>query len=151
MLVVLGIVATLFSLAIGAYLSWGRNTAVSTASQGCITTLDLARQWAVTHRTPAIIDLINDGKQGTFTISGITDGSEQPRLITSTNALPDGIVFSDTTPETITFHPDGSAQWEPEDPLYCDIIMREYGVPEESAMAATVTVSRLTGYIGINP
>ncbi len=150
MLMVMTIVAIIFTIAIGSYISWGRSTNIATASRNCTTTLDLARQWAVTHRTPAIIDFHNSDSQGRYTISAITGDNREPILINPTNRLPQGVIFSDPTPDRLIFLPDGSAYWEPEDPLRCSIVMREYAMPEQNALASTVTVSRLSGYIEIS-
>ena len=148
LLVVLTIIAALFTLAMGAFLSWGRATSVRTAAYNCTTTLDLARQWAITHRTPATVELFNDGPQGIYTIRGVFGDVDTPRLVCPTNRLPNAVLFSSPTPPTLIFSPDGSADWEPQQEVTCTIIMREFGPPTEVALASTITVSRLTGYIG---
>lgn len=146
---VMSIMALIFSLAIGAYLSWGRVTALSSAETRLISSLGLARQWAISHREPTTLSATNLTDAGAYAIFA------DNRLVGGpSNVLAHSIRFERLTPDaypSVTFRPDGSCAGSDEE--WQNTMTRVFILtePRESDQATPlkrrIEVHRLTGHI----
>jgi prepilin-type N-terminal cleavage/methylation domain-containing protein len=107
MLAVVAIVAILIALTLGSYSSWGRSAGMRVAAANLRSSLNLARQWAVTHQVRTSFTCGNAGSplRGFYVISDATWGD-----IGRTNYLAVGVVFPNGWTRTLQFRPDGSCE-----------------------------------------
>lgn len=138
LLVVIGIIAIMISLTLPSFKNMGKGAGMRVAVVEVKATLSLARQWAITHRTPTYVVLL-DYESGmssnvykamrAFAVFAITDTQTcTGEYVKDWSYLPPGVVFdvfgsdlgthslpfptsSDPTRNirTVAFNPDGSA------------------------------------------
>ena len=136
MLCVMAIFAILLSIAAAASVHWGRATRLRSSVRKAASSLDHARQWAVTYRMPTAFAPANDAGvlRGCYLITNAGQ-----RVIGVTNYLASGIVWAGNL-EPVVFLPDGCAD-VPGD--------RQFVLSETNKgarnLAVTLTVYRVTG------
>jgi Tfp pilus assembly protein FimT len=135
-LCVLAIFVILLSIAVASSVHWGRATRMRGSIQAARSSLDQARQWAVTHGAPTAFVFANAPNlpRGYFVVASSSQG-----VIGTTNYLASGIVWDGTT-GSIAFLPDGSAD-EPADRL---LVLSEAN-RGAAGLVSTITVYRVTG------
>jgi prepilin-type N-terminal cleavage/methylation domain-containing protein len=143
LLSVMAIMTIVLSIAVGAAMDWGRGTGMRGAARNVKSSLDLARQWAMTR-----------GVTTTFLCGNAVSAGRGYFLITNafgmfgnTNYVAQGVGFAAGATARIDFLPDGScagadAEW----PNGCAaLVLRELS-RGEAGLSATVRVYRTTGY-----
>ncbi len=150
MVAVLALMATLLTLAVGAFLGWGQTHAVNAAEVQMLTGLARAREYAVTQRRETILTATNVtvalGQRGYFNLSFIgDDGVARP--LGPTNALPRGVRFAldGQDPASVAFRPDGACA---DDVAWSDLTTRRFAFVHQAraqTLRRTIEVSRLTG------
>lgn len=111
----MGIMALMMTIAVASFYDWGKTSAMRGSLWGVDSSLEHARQWAVTHRVKTTWFWTNmtDPVSGD-TISGYLVTTNWPlgagrleQVISETNYLTAGIIFSNSSANDITFNIDG--------------------------------------------
>jgi prepilin-type N-terminal cleavage/methylation domain-containing protein len=104
MLAVVTIMAIMMAIAVGAFMSFGRGAGLRGSTMNVQTSLNLARQRAITYREKTLFAYGNlgDPARGWYTLT--TNGV----LIGGTNYLSDGLVFTNPAAGSFVFDLDGS-------------------------------------------
>jgi prepilin-type N-terminal cleavage/methylation domain-containing protein len=147
LLSVMAIVLILLALAVDASLGWGRRAGLRAGTAEVGAALDLARQWARTHGRPTTFAYGNTaGREcGYVVLRDAVHGA-----IGHSNHLATGVVFTNDGPDSIVFLPDGTCDGPPSSwPADRRTILLEREAGTGTALTATITVFRLTGYVHV--
>ncbi len=112
MLAVMMIMGILMAITIASYLDWNREAAIRGSTWGVDSSIEHARQWAITHRVRTSWMWTNvvsgAGMRGCYVVTTNTT-LPSAGMVSETNYLAEGVVFGDVTEGLITFKSDGSA------------------------------------------
>lgn len=102
LLMVVAIMGILLGAGTFAFNSMGDEARMRNATMQVRTALNLARQWAITHRQDTYLNIVTNG----FTVEAVSAVSTNRETIGSPQFLPPGIVFTNVT--SIGFRPTGA-------------------------------------------
>ena len=144
MLCVMTISVLLLSLALASSVDWGRAAAIDASTDNLLSSMAMARQWAIANNKQATISIYNtpSPQRGYYALSSPALGT-----IGNTNYLADGVLFTTSSVGHITFRYDGSCLQD--DTTWNNnsrhIVLSESAVPS-SSLTVTITVHSATAY-----
>ena len=142
LLCVMAIAMILLGIALASSMDWGRGIGMRTSSTNTRSSLDTARQWAITHRISTDWICTNDYPEERGYAVILPGGTER---LGNTNYLSKGIIFDTNSIGKITFTPDGSCDNAANN---INIVLLE-NERRDLGIHTTITVYRTTGYTSI--